>query len=227
MPTGVDFEELASSEITDKNVEARVRKSEAELPGDTFEIVGTGAGDATQLLARWREGDAVARDALLELLYTELRHIAGRQIRAERRVVTLQATGLVHEVYLRVIGQRNVPAADRGEFFAFAAQMMRRVLVDHARARQAQKRGGNEQHITLSTESELAAEPQLDLVQLDQALDALAQLDPDQARLVELRYFAGLTIADTAATLGVSEATVKREWALARAWLRRELMAED
>ena len=180
-------------------------------------------GEATQLLALWRDGDAAARDRLLQLVYGELRQIAARHVARERREVTIQATSLVHEVYLRLIGQRSVPATDRGEFFGFAAQMMRRVLVDQARARQAAKRGGKEAAITLPTEEGVAEEPGLDLVRLDEALSRLAELDPAQARLVELRYFAGLTIPDTAAALGVSPATVKREWTMARAWLKRTI----
>lgn len=181
-------------------------------------------GEVTRLLARWRAGDEAARDALLAVVYAELRRLASHKLRGER-ALTIQATGLVHEVYLRVIGQRSVPATDRGEFFSFAARMMRRVLVDRARARHAQKRGGKdaELQITLPADEALAAEPQVELIRLDEALSALAELDPEQARLVELRYFAGLSIPDTAAALGVSEATVKREWATARAWLRREL----
>jgi RNA polymerase sigma factor (TIGR02999 family) len=180
----------------------------------------------TELLARWRDGDAAARDVLLERVYGELRRIAQRQFRHERGDHTLQATALVNEAFLRLVGQRSVPAADRGQFFAVAAQMMRRVLVDHARARRAGKRGGGEAMITLVEDHHAPAERAVDLVRLDEALATLAQIDPDQARLVELRYFAGLTIEDAAAALGVSPATVKREWTTAKAWLRREL-AED
>lgn len=180
-------------------------------------------GEVTELLARWRDGEAAARDALIELVYDELRRIAQRQFRHERGDHTLQATGLVHEAYARLVGQRAVPAADRGQFFAIAARMMRRVLVDHARARRANKRGGGQTPITLDDEHEPAADGAVDLVRLDEALAALAALDPEQARLVELRYFAGLTIEATAEVLGVSAATVKREWTTAKAWLRREL----
>jgi RNA polymerase sigma factor (TIGR02999 family) len=187
---------------------------------------GRDAGPATNLLARWRSGDGAARDALLDLLYDELRRIAELQLRGER-VVTIQATGLVHEVYLRLIGQRSLPATDRHEFLMFVARMMRRVLVDLARARRALKRGGGHTTMALPADDQLALEPELDLVRLDEALTELGELDPEQARLVELRYFAGLSIEDTAATLGVSPATVKREWATARVWLRRELQADS
>lgn len=180
-------------------------------------------GAVTQLLSRWRDGDVAARDALLTLVYDELRRLAQRQFRHERSDHTLQATGLVHEAFVRLVGQHTVPAADRGQFFAVAAQMMRRILVDHARARRAGKRGGGAALITLSDDHPLPDERAVDLVRLDEALAALAQLDPDQARLVELRYFAGLTIEATADVLGVSPATVKREWTTAKAWLRREL----
>jgi RNA polymerase sigma factor (TIGR02999 family) len=179
-------------------------------------------GPVTELLARWRDGDAAARDALLEQVYGELRRLAQAQFRRERADHTLQATGLVHEAFVRMVGQHSIPAADRGQFFALAARMMRRVLIDHARARRAGKRGGGEAMITLGDEHQ-APDPAVDLLRLDEALAALAELDPDQARLVELRYFAGLTIEDTAEALGVSPATVKREWTTARAWLRREL----
>ena len=180
-------------------------------------------GEVTELLARWRDGEMAARDALLAVVYDELRRIAERQFRRERAGHTLQATGLVHEAFMRLVGQHAVPAADRGQFFGVAAQMMRRILVDHARGRRASKRGGGDAMITLDDELHVPAERGIDLVRLDEALQALAQLDPDQARLVELRYFAGLTIEDTAEALGVSPATVKREWTTAKAWLRREL----
>lgn len=180
-------------------------------------------GPVTELLARWRDGEPAARDALLALVYDELRRLAQRQFRHERSNHTLQATGLVHEAFVRLVGQHTVPAADRGQFFAVAAQMMRRVLVDHARARRAGKRGGGEALITLSDELHAPDDRAVDLIRLDEALAALAALDPEQARLVELRYFAGLTIEQTAEALGVSPATVKREWTTAKAWLRREL----
>lgn len=183
-------------------------------------------GTVTQLLARWREGEVAARDALLAQVYDELRRLAQRQFRFERSDHTLQATGLVHEAYVRLIGDQAVAATDRGHFFALAAQTMRRILVDHARARRAGKRGGGEAMITLSDEVAAPDERSVELLRLDDALAELAKLDPDQARLVELRYFAGLTIEDTAAALGVSPATVKREWATAKAWLRRELARE-
>lgn len=183
-------------------------------------------GAVTQLLARWRDGELAARDQLLEQVYGELRRIAQRQFRRERPGHTLQATGLVHEAFERLVGQHAIPAADRGQFFAVAARMMRRVLVDHARARHADKRGGGAAMITLADDHHVPVERAIDLVRLDDALAALALLDPEQARLVELRYFAGLTIEDTAEALGVSPATVKREWTTAKAWLRRELAGD-
>ena len=183
-------------------------------------------GAVTELLARWRDGEVAARDALIDVVYDELRRIAGRQFRGERAGHTLEPTGLVHEAFARLVGQRTVPAADRGQFFAIAARMMRRVLVDHARARRARKRGGGEAPVTLGDAHDVAAGGEVDLLRLDEALAGLAAIDPEQARLVELRYFAGLTIEDTAVALGVSPATVKREWTTAKAWLRREL-AED
>ena len=179
-------------------------------------------GEVTQLLARWREGEVAARDSLLERVYGELRRIAQRQFRGERGEHTLQATGLVHEAFEKLVGQHSIPAADRGQFFALAAQIMRRILVDHARARRAGKRGGGAPVLELA-DDQGAVERSVDLLRLDEALAALALIDPDQARLVELRYFAGLTIEDTALALGSSPATVKREWTTAKAWLRREL----
>jgi len=179
-------------------------------------------GDVTQLLARWRDGEVAARDALLAEVYGELRRIAQRQFRGERGDHTLQATGLVHEAFVKLVGQHSIPAADRGQFFAVAAQIMRRILVDHARGKRAGKRGGGAPVLELADDL-VAAERGVDLIKLDEALAALAEIDPEQAKLVELRYFAGLTIEDTADALGVSPATVKREWTTAKAWLRREL----
>lgn len=181
-----------------------------------------GMGDVTQLLARWRDGEVAARDALLAEVYGELRRIAQKQFRGERGDHTLQATGLVHEAFAKLVGQHAIPAADRGQFFAVAAQIMRRILVDHARSKRAEKRGGGVAAIEL-VDDQVAVERGVDLIRLDEALAALTLIDPEQARLVELRYFAGLTIEDTADALGVSPATVKREWTTAKAWLRREL----
>ena len=183
--------------------------------------------DVTGLLLAWRAGDTSAGERLLPAIYDELHRQAARAMRREGDAHTLQATALVHEAYLRLVDQRRVEWRSRAHFFGVAAQMMRRVLVDHARTRLAAKRGGAMQRVTLGDAdapvAEQSSSDELDVLALHDALERLALLDPDQARLVELRYFGGLGIEDTAEALGVSPATVKREWAVARAWLRREL----
>ena len=185
---------------------------------------GQPAPDVTGLLLAWRAGDASAGDRLLVAIYDELHRQAARAMRREGDAHTLQPTAVVHEAYLRLVDQRRVEWRNRAHFFGVAAQMMRRVLVDHARARLADKRGGAMQRVPLGDAGAAPAQDDdLDVLALHDALERLAVLDPDQARLVELRYFGGLGIEDTAEALGVSPATVKREWAVARAWLRREL----
>ena len=180
--------------------------------------------DVTALLLAWRAGDADAGERLLPMVYHELHRQAQRAMRREDGAHTLQATALVHEAYLRLVDQRRVEWKSRAHFFGVAAQAMRRVLVDHARGRLAEKRGGALQRVTLGdADARAAGDPDLDVLALHDALERLAAIDPDQARLVELRYFGGLGIDETAEALGVSAATVKREWAVARAWLRREL----
>jgi RNA polymerase sigma factor (TIGR02999 family) len=184
------------------------------------------APDVTGLLLAWRAGDAGAGDRLLPAIYDELHRQAARAMRREGDAHTLQPTAVVHEAYLRLVDQQRVQWRNRAHFFGVAAQMMRRVLVDHARARLADKRGGALQRVTLGhvgAGTGPSADAELDVLALHDALDRLAALDPDQARLVEMRYFGGLGIEDTAEAMGVSPATVKREWAGARAWLRREL----
>jgi RNA polymerase sigma factor (TIGR02999 family) len=184
--------------------------------------------DVTGLLVAWSEGDAAALDALLPIVYAELRRQARRALRREAEGHTLQPTALVHEAYLKLVDQRPDRWQGRAQFFGIAARCMRQVLVDAARTRRAAKRGGGARPITLSDAEQLVAAPAElagdDVLALDEALTRLAALDPEQARLVELRYFAGLTLDDTAATLGVSPATVSREWTVARRWLRRELI---
>jgi RNA polymerase sigma factor (TIGR02999 family) len=177
----------------------------------------------TKLLLEWGHGSSVARDELMPLVYEELRRLAGARLRDERADHTLQATAIVHEAYLRLVDQRRVRWRNRAHFFAIAARMIRRILVDHARRRQAGKRGGGRVRVTMDEEWAGIAERDLDLVALDEALRELAELDPELARLVEMRFFGGLTIEETAAALEISPATVKREWAAARAWLRRRI----
>jgi RNA polymerase sigma factor (TIGR02999 family) len=198
-------------------------------PNATRVSAGSAAqsADVTGLLIAWSEGDSAALDALLPLVYAELRRQARRALRRESEGHTLEPTALVHEAYLKLVDQRPDRWQGRAQFFGVAARCMRQVLVDAARTRRAAKRGGGARPITLSDVAELVAAPAEvagdDVLALDEALIRLAALDPEQARLVELRYFAGLTLEDTATTLGVSPATVSREWTVARRWLRREL----
>jgi RNA polymerase sigma factor (TIGR02999 family) len=183
------------------------------------------APDVTGLLLSWGRGDQTAAEQLVPVIYEELRRQAERAMRREGGEHTLQATALVHESYLRLVDQRHVEWRNRTHFFAIASTVMRRVLVDHARARLTAKRGGGAVPVSLAGAEPATPEgtDEADLLALHEALEKLASLDPDQARLVELRYFGGLTIEDTAEALSISPATVKREWAVARAWLRREL----
>ena len=182
--------------------------------------------DVTRLLLDWSRGDRTALDRLMPLVYDELRALAARSLRSERSAHTLQGTALVHEAYLKLVDQRQVRWQDRAHFFAVAAQVMRRILVDHARRHGAAKRGGGVAALALEDVALAAAPgPTVDWVALDRALDRLATLDSRQARIVELRFFGGLTIEETAEVLRVSPATVKNEWSLARAWLHRELQA--
>lgn len=179
----------------------------------------------TRLLAEWSNGDRDALEKLAPLVYSELHRLASLYLRRERRDHTLQSTALVHEAWIRLIDQQHINWQSRAQFFGIAAQMIRRILIDHARNRQAAKRGDGA--LKLSLDEALAAPDRrdLDLVALDDALTDLARLDPAQARLVELRFFAGLSIEESAQVLGISPATVKREWAAAKAWLFRELSA--
>lgn len=193
------------------------------------------AGEVTQLLLRWRAGDQAALTALLPLVYEELRSLARRHLRHERGSHTLQRTALVHEAFLRMVEQKEVDWESRTQFYGIASQMMRRVLVDHARRRSAAKRGEGAPHVDLDAvlqdEGEelppLAQETAIDFAAIDDALKRLEALDPQQGRLVELRFFGGLSIKETADVIGVSSATVKREWAIARAWLQREITAGE
>jgi RNA polymerase sigma factor (TIGR02999 family) len=180
-------------------------------------------GDVSQLLAEYRGGDRGALDRLIPLVHAELRRIAARSLRAERRDHTLQPTALVSEAYLRLVEQQNASWQDRAHFLACASRIMRNILVDHARAHRADKRGGGQLRVTLGEEALQTEGPKADFVALDAALDRLAERDEQTSRIVELRYFGGLSNEETAEALGVSERTVKRGWALARAWLRREL----
>ncbi len=182
--------------------------------------------DITRLLVKWSEGDQAALSELMPLVYAELRRLARHHLRRERPDHTLQSTALVHEAYLRLIEQEKAHWKSRAHFFAVAAQLMRRILVDHARHHRAAKRGAGA--IKLSLEAAVALPNQLspDLLRLDDALGRLAKIDPVQSTTVELRFFGGLSIDETAEVLGVSPMTVKREWSMAKAWLYRELQTE-
>lgn len=179
--------------------------------------------DITAIL-REIDGDESAAARLMPLVYDELRRLADSYLRRERPDHTLQPTALVNEAYLRLVDQTRASLRDRSHFFAVAARQMRRVLVDHARRHDAEKRGGGARRVSLDEAVDQAQDPRdLDLVALDAALDKLAELDARQARIVELRYFGGLTVEETAEALGVSATTVKDDWQSARAWLRREI----
>ena len=177
----------------------------------------------TQLLLKWSAGDSAALDELMPLIYNELRQLAKNYLRRERPGHTLQPTALVNEAYLRMVEQRDAKWQNRAQFFGVAAQLMRRILVDHARARSAAKRGGLQYAVSLSKADRIEAGPDVDLLMLHEALNELAKIDPQQSRIVELRYFGGLTIEEAAEVLNVSHATVEREWKMARAWLRHKI----
>jgi len=184
---------------------------------------GDSSTGVTQLLARWRDGDREALDALMPLVYAELRRLARHYLQGERPDHTLQSTALVHEAYVRLAGQDPPQWQNRAHFFGVAAHVMRQILVDYARSHRAAKRGSGACKLTLGSASDQPLPVDVDVVALDDALNSLAEMDPQQSRIVELKFFAGLSIEDTAEVLGVSASTVKREWMTARAWLYREL----
>ena len=187
---------------------------------------GSRGDEVTQLLRSWRQGDGEALDRLVPLVHAELRRVARSHIRREGPGHTLEATALVHEVYLRLVGLDRLTLNDRTHFFALAATLMRQILVDHARRKRADKRGGAVSMIGLDGVSPASQPSIVDVLALDQALDALSSRDPRQGRVVELRFFAGLSIDETAEAIGVSAATVEREWAMAKAWLHRRLSVQ-
>jgi RNA polymerase sigma factor (TIGR02999 family) len=175
------------------------------------------------MLHDWSNGDREALDKLIPIVYQELRRQAARYLRREHPGHTLQTTGLIHEAYLRLIDQRSVQWQNRAHFFAISAQLMRRILVDHARSREAAKRGGSDIKLPLEDGMIASEVREMDLVALDEALERLAAIDPQQGHVVELRFFSGLSVEETAEVLGVSQRTVKRDWNVAKAWLRREI----
>jgi RNA polymerase sigma factor (TIGR02999 family) len=180
--------------------------------------------DVTGLLVRWGNGDQAALEELTPLVYDELRRLARAYLRHERQGHTLESTALVHEAYMRLVDQREVQWQSRNQFFGIAASLIRRILVDHARARLAAKRGGSSVKLSLDEAMAATEKKDLDLISLNDALKALSETDSQQARIVELRYFAGLTIEETAEVIGISPATVKRDWLVAKAFLKREML---
>lgn len=180
----------------------------------------------TQLLLDWRHGNKEALDELMPLVYEELRRLASHYMRGQKPGHTLQTTALVNEAYLRLVDSSRVQWQDRTHFFAISAQLMRRVLVDSARARNSLKRGGEMQKVTLDEGAAVLTEEKIDLIALDEALEKLAELSPRQARVVEMRYFGGLSENEIAEALDISTRTVKRDWSVARAWLFRRMKDE-
>ncbi len=178
--------------------------------------------NVTRLLIAWGGGDETARDKLIPLVYETLRRIARHHLRGERADHTLETAALINEAYLKLV-ERSVSWQDRAHFFGIAARLMRQLLVDHARNRRRRKRGGDRRQISLTAAAEIAQEQAVDLLALNEALETLAEVDPQRTRIVELRFFGGLTIEETAQVMGVSTPTVERGWRAARAWLQTEL----
>jgi len=179
--------------------------------------------DITAILRQWSDGDGRAADQLAPFVYAELRRLAHRHLRHERPDHALESVELVHEAYLRLIDVKQARWQDRAHFFAISGQIMRRILVDHARARLREKRGAGATMVPLNEAIDLPEQRSFDVLALDDALEGLARLDPQQSRVVELRFFAGLSVEETATALGISRATVNRDWVTARAWLLREI----
>ncbi len=191
---------------------------------------GSGRPDITRLLREWQDGSAEALNRLIPLVYDELHTLASRYLSRERRDHTLQATALVNEAYVKLAGQRDVDWQNRAHFFGIAAQLMRRILVDHARRDHRVKRGGHALHVSLDDADPSSPQAPVDAIDayaLDRALSRLEAIDPQQGRVVELRYFGGLTIEEAAFVMGLSAPTIKRDWAVARAWLYRALTGDS
>jgi RNA polymerase sigma-70 factor, ECF subfamily len=183
----------------------------------------TSSHEVTRLLISWSEGDADSLDKLMPLIYQSLQKIARQHLRRENSPITLQTTALVHEAYLKMIDQHSVSWQNRSHFFAIASQAMRRILVDHARNQHRLKRGGEGEKVSLEDVDVASVSPDKNLLALDEALTQLEKLDPQQSKIVELRYFGGLSTEETAEVLKISARTVKRDWAMARGWLYRAL----
>ena len=185
------------------------------------------SGEITKLLQQYQAGNRLVLDEFFPLVYDELRRLAASRLRRERAEHTLQPTALVHEAYLRLIEQHSVDWRNRAHFFGLAAEMMRRILVNHALERKADKRGGAATRLVLDDAVSFAQTREVDLVLLDQALDKLHTLDPKQAKIVEMRFFGGLTTEEVAEVLNISDSTVKREWRVAKAWLHNQLSGSE
>jgi RNA polymerase sigma-70 factor (ECF subfamily) len=212
---------LATTREATKNG-AKIRRSKVKLFA-----MSDSPGEVTLLLAQMKRGDSQALQRLIPLVYNEMRHLAAHFLRNEREGHTLQPTALVHEAYLRLAGQKRAQWQNRAQFMAVAAQVMRRILVDYARQRVAAKRGGNEAPVEIEVaEISDSAEQSAEVLAVDEALIRLGEFDPQQARVVELRYFGGLTVEETAEALDIAPRTVKREWATAKAWLKAEISAK-
>jgi RNA polymerase sigma factor (TIGR02999 family) len=190
-------------------------------------VVAQDPQNITEMLAGYTRGDKEALDQLMPIVYEELRRQAARYLRREQAGHTLQTTALIHEAYVRLVDQRNVQWQNRAHFFGIAAQLMRRILVDHARAKKRVKRGGSDVRVSLADADVAVKGQELDVVAVDEALQRLAAIDEQQSRVVELRFFSGLTVEETAEVMGISKATVKRDWAMAKAWLHRQLSGES
>jgi RNA polymerase sigma-70 factor, ECF subfamily len=196
------------------------------LAAKSFPSMTIPANEVTQLLIDWRGGDAAALERLMPLVHGELRRLAAHYMRGERKGHTLQTSALVNEAYLKLADYKNIQWQNRAHFFAICAQAMRRILVDHARTRDYKKRGGGAQKVSLAEVAEVADEPGTDIVALDEALQSLAEIDPRKSQIVELRYFGGLTVEETAEVIGIAPITVIRDWNTAKAWLMREMTRE-
>ena len=189
--------------------------------------MNAGEPDITRLLQRWSSGDRAALDQLMPIVYGELHKLAGHYLRRENNAETLQSTALVNEAYLRLVKQHSAEWQSRSQFYGVAAQIMRRIIVDHAREQQAPKRGGPAGQLSLDQALMVPAPHAIDVISLDHALNELSIFDARKARLVEMRYFGGMSVEDTAVAMSISPTTVKREWAMARAWLYRKLSGEE
>jgi RNA polymerase sigma factor (TIGR02999 family) len=222
-------QEIAAFPFVDMTLDTGYASRPTRIPGGLWGVrilQQDSSNPVTALLVRWRDGDRQALDALMPLVYTELRRLAHYYLQRERGDHTLQSTALVHEAYLRLAGNEPPQWQNRAHFFGIAAHLMRQILVEYARGHSAAKRGGGAYRLTLDEAIDLPLKVGVDVVALDKALNELSELDEQQGRIVELRFFGGLTIEDTSEILGLSPATVKRDWVTARAWLHRAISGE-